>query len=82
MNTLKPCSYCGNSTFHYFPDLAFDVHYLSTVLGIPARKNAQGWWLHTIVACTSCGNTLVFTKNADQLSSLLPGAKVIQAGVG
>ena len=83
MNTLKPCSYCGNTTFHYLPEITVDAGYVTTVLGMRARLNVpNAWWSFTVVTCTNCGNTLFFMTNAAELAPRIPGAKIIQAGAG
>jgi len=80
MNTLKPCSYCGNTSFTYVPNVAMDSGHLTTVLGMRAKQhNTNEWWTFTLVACTQCGNTLIFTTNAQELSARIPGSTVVQA---
>jgi hypothetical protein len=78
MNTLKPCSYCGHTSFNYVPNVAMDYGHLTTVLGMPARQGDH-WWVVTLVICTQCGNTLTFTTNAQQLCARVPDTKVIHA---
>ena len=83
MNTLKPCGYCGNTSFHYVPNVALDSGHLTTVLGMNAKAHhTNEWWVFTLVICTQCGNTLTFTANGQDLAGRVPGSKVIQAGMG
>jgi hypothetical protein len=80
MNTLKPCSYCGNKTFDYLPNMAVDAGFLTTMLGARVKQGGTGsWWEFTLVACKQCGNTLIFTTNAQDLSKRVPGSKAIEA---
>jgi hypothetical protein len=82
MNTLKPCSYCGHTSFDYFPNVAMDFGFMSSLLGLRARQGSGKWWMLTIVACKQCGNTLIFTTNAQELCQHVPGAQVVQAAGG
>ncbi len=85
MNTLKPCSYCGNTSFTYAPNVAVEAGHMTTVLGMPATiggKSGGHWWTFTLVACTQCGNTLFFTTNAQAIAQRIPGSTVVQAAVG
>lgn len=81
MNTLKPCSYCGNTSFTYIPNVAIDAPHMTNVLGITSRVGSTAtWWAFNLVACTQCGNTLIFTTNAQLLSQRIPGSTAVQAG--
>lgn len=80
MNTLKPCSYCGNTSFTYVPNIALDAGHMTTVLGVSAKQQgSREWWTFTLVACTQCGNTLIFTTNAQSLAQRVAGSTVVQA---
>ena len=81
MNTLKPCSYCGNTSFTYVPDVSVEAGHATTVLGMAARTGAHDWWIFTMVSCTQCGNTLIFTKNQQQMSQRIPGSTIVHAAV-
>jgi hypothetical protein len=81
MNTLKPCSYCGNTSFAYVPNIAVEAGHATTILGMPARTGGHDWWLLNMVSCTQCGNTLIFTTNVQQMSQRIPGSTIVQAAV-
>jgi hypothetical protein len=81
MNTLKPCSYCGNTTFNLLPNMALGAGYVTSMLGMRARQDIPSpFWEFTLVACTQCGNSLLFTTNAPPLAQRIPGSKIVQVG--
>jgi hypothetical protein len=53
------------------------VEYASTVFGMAASKTVKGrFWTYTLVICTQCGCTQMFTQNATDLANWVPGANV------
>jgi len=50
MNALKPCSYCGNTSFAYVPNIAVEAGRATTILGMPARTGGHDWWLLNMVS--------------------------------
>ena len=84
MNTLKPCSYCGNTSFNYLPNVTLDAGISGGLTAAGAllvkHNKVNCWWTFTVVACTQCGNTLLFTTNADAFSKRIDGSKIIHSG--
>jgi hypothetical protein len=75
---VKACDYCNNLTFHYLPDMRLPLEYGTTVLGMSATKHTKGEFVaFALVVCTNCGQSRMFTTNAQALAQLVPGASVI-----
>ena len=67
---LAPCP-CGGTSFHYLPGV--------TVFHGETPHQARIWQV-TMVACTACGRTEMFTQNAAQIAQHCKGATTITAG--
>ena len=73
----KPCTHCGGVSLQILPNMQADVAVATTVMGMSAKHKVSGvFWTFTLVACTSCGCTLVFTANVAQLAQHVPGAQL------
>ena len=80
MSAPKPCPYCGSTQLLVLPHLAFEVSHLSSVMGMKAFKNIPGIrWQATLVVCTTCAHTMLFTVNGAELQQHVPGANIVQA---
>ncbi len=80
-NAPKPCSYCGHTTYHYFPNMALPVETATTVLGMAAMKHQAGsFFSFSMIACQNCGLTQMFLTNPDAVMRAVPGAQLIAAG--
>jgi hypothetical protein len=76
----KPCAHCGNVHFHVLPGVQVEAGLATTVLGMSAYQKILGARLSlTLVACTQCGRTEVFTANAAELAQKVPGSHVAQS---
>ncbi|MEB2313959.1 MAG: hypothetical protein OZ921_07700 [Sorangiineae bacterium] len=53
---------------------------MTTVLATSATQHgSREWWMFTLVACTQCGNTLIFTTNAERLAQRMARSSTVQA---
>ena len=74
--TPKPCAHCGGNSFGILPNVQLDVMHSTTVLGLRAAKTIPVNWHLTLVVCTHCGCTQMFTMNGGELAQHVPGATV------
>lgn len=63
----RPCPSCGGVEFDSFPDLAFELRQASQMAGLTVLQKIPGGLVHTLVVCSGCGKTDVYTKNAQAL---------------
>lgn len=70
----KPCPHCGGSSFTVLPDIMLEAYKATTALGITVSSKIPGWWGLTLVVCTQCTHTEMFTPNVGELASRVPGA--------
>ena len=75
----RPCPSCGGVEFDTFPDLAFELYQASTMAGLTALQKIPGGILHTLVVCSGCGKTDVYTKNAKTLRERCTNASHFRA---
>lgn len=78
MSHMRPCSYCGHGRFLALPELAVQLHRPKKILGGMGYQPAGAHLRFTLVACTSCGRTELFTGNVQELQNL-PGASLVAA---
>jgi hypothetical protein len=74
----RPCAHCGGTTFHLLPDLKLETHKATTVMGLQAAQKI-GWLRLTLVVCSQCTRTEMFTSNVAEMAPHLPGAGIVNA---
>ena len=72
----KPCPHCGGTSFHVLPDILIEPH---RALNSVATQKIGGWWRLTLVACTQCMRTELFSPTIDKLASVVTGAYTANA---
>jgi hypothetical protein len=75
----RPCPSCGGVEFDSLPDLAFELYNASTVMGLAAMSKISGGLLFTLVVCSGCGKTDMYTKNAAKVAERCKGATHFRA---
>lgn len=68
-----PCPSCGANEFLSLPEVAYEAHRATTAFGLKAVQRV-GYWHASLVICTKCGRTDVFTKNTAEMAQVVPGA--------
>jgi hypothetical protein len=72
-----PCAHCGGVQLQILPNMMVDLEVASSVFGRVAKQKISGvFWTFSLVVCTACGCTQMFTSNAAQLAEHVPGAQV------
>lgn len=71
----RPCHFCGGTSFHVLPDVLIEPH-KSALGGIATQKISGAWWRVTIVACTQCKRTDLFSPTIDKLATVIPGSYI------
>jgi hypothetical protein len=55
------------------PNLQLELWKGTAVFGMAARTQLGPYWAFTLVLCTQCGRTDVFTTNGAELATHVPG---------
>ncbi len=64
----RPCAHCGCATLTVIQNLSIDHKVMGSVLGFTAAKHVSGrYWIFSLVVCTQCGCTQMFTGNLQSL---------------
>jgi|HubBroStandDraft_6_1064221.scaffolds.fasta_scaffold2263061_2 hypothetical protein len=81
--SIRPCAQCGNTTFHYMPNMQIQLTFMATLLGMQVAEHMGGrFWSFTLVICDQCGLSQTFTNNGPQLAQWVPGSNTISAPTG
>ena len=72
----KPCPHCGCTSFHVLPDILVEPH-KSAAGGLGTQKIVGAWWRLTLVACTQCTRTELFSPTVAKLAGVVQGAHVV-----
>jgi hypothetical protein len=75
----KPCLHCGGTSFHVVPNIQTQLWRGTTALGMQAHQKMNVWWTYTLVLCTRCARTDVFTVNAAEMTQGIEGSYVAHA---
>lgn len=73
-----PCVACGSTSFDSFPNVGLAVHQQVPVRSSMGRREVGTWW-HTLVVCSDCGRTDVYTTNTAELRTIVPNATRFRA---
>ena len=76
----RPCPSCGGVEFDSFPDLAIELMSITnanSALPIPVKLGAG--LNFSLIVCSGCGKTDVYTKNAAKLRERVKGASHFRA---
>ncbi len=71
----RPCPACGGVEFNNLPDLALEIH---RTIGMGTIK-VPGSLHVSLVVCSGCGKTDLYTRNLAQVASRVPGATQFRA---
>lgn len=72
------CPACGGSAFDTLPDVGVELHRQVPAGKRIARQEVATWW-YTLIVCSGCGKTDVFTRNVADLRAVVPGATQFRA---
>jgi hypothetical protein len=79
-NAAKPCAFCGNTTYYYFPNMTMPIGIAGKFLGMQASTHHSGHFAtFTMIACQGCGQMQMFMTNPQQVMAEVPGSQMITA---
>jgi len=73
------CPQCQSNTFVFLPNMQLHVAHGTQMLGMNVSVGGGvggRFWTFTLVVCSHCTHTTIFTTNAQDLAQHIPGAKV------